>query len=52
MQKLNNTISNLLLSGSFKNVMNYTVALNNLGYAYEKQRMISEAFKHINKLLK
>ena len=28
---------------ALKNDSNYTVALNNLGYAYEKQRMINEA---------
>ena len=27
-----------------KNDENYTIALNNLGYAYEKQKMLKEAF--------
>jgi tetratricopeptide (TPR) repeat protein len=30
---------------ALKNDENYTVAMNNLGYAYEKQRMISEAIQ-------
>jgi len=30
---------------ALKNDANYTVAMNNLGYAYEKQRMINEAIQ-------
>ena len=36
---------------ALKNDDNYTVALNNLGYAYEKQKMISEAITTYKKVI-
>ena len=36
---------------ALKNDNNYTVALNNLGYAYEKQKMISEAITTYKKVI-
>ena len=36
---------------ALKNDDNYTIALNNLGYAYEKQKMISEAITTYKKVI-
>jgi len=36
---------------ALKNDNNYTVALNNLGYAYEKQKMINEAITTYKKVI-
>ena len=36
---------------AIKNDENYTVALNNLGYAYEKQKMTNEALTAYKKVI-